>query len=522
MLITGREQRAQSRQHGMNVTNELSMDSEVVAPASATPRLIISVELVVYVVLIMFSLVWRLPELGTIPPGDVEAHEALAAFHAVGTASVDSMLVAHKPLMFAANTLAMTLFGTDTATARLPTVLVAVLLIGMPILFRRWLGNVTALLTSALLAISCVLFMASRTMSGPVWSMAVALLAVYFVGRFIETRVPGYALAATTLLIMLVLMAEPAGFITFLGLLAGVMFALASTEDPDNRYRNVAGAAVRGWPWLRALITAGIVIGLVSTVFLLYPRGFATIGELANQAIRGIVTRPADYPFLFPLRASLLYEPLLWLFGLIGAYQVLTSDEGGLVPFLKRAAVGWLFISFVASIFYAGAESSHALWFTLPLAVLAAATIERMLMPVRDRFWNVPSWGPWLHGVATLAMLLIAGVNLVIIGRAWMMVIALDRPAADAGVTARILFEAPAIMLIVITFFLIASMWGTRAAWRGLGIGTLALLTIFSLGTAWRAGVVHSADPPAVLEGWACSREFDLVQTTLVTPSRAF
>src|SRR5258708_4283797 len=272
MLITGREQRAQSRQHGMNVTNELSMDSEVVAPASATPRLIISVELVVYVVLIMFSLVWRLPELGTIPPGDVEAHEALAAFHAVGTASVDSMLVAHKPLMFAANTLAMTLFGTDTATARLPTVLVAVLLIGMPILFRRWLGNVSAVIMSALLAISSVLFMASRIMSGPVWSMALALLAVYFVGRFIETRVPGYALAATTLLVMLVLMAEPAGFITFLGLLAGVLFALATTEDPDNRYRNVAGVTILRGPSAPAPQTPALVAGVVSSFFLLHPR----------------------------------------------------------------------------------------------------------------------------------------------------------------------------------------------------------------------------------------------------------
>src|SRR5260221_6302809 len=270
-------ERAEARQYGMDVTNELSMDGDLGESGGASPRLIISVEMAVYVLLYMFLLVWRLPELGHIPPGDVEAHEALAAFHAVGAAPVDATLVAHNPLMFAANTLAMTLFGTDTDTARLPTVLVAVLLIGMPILFRRWLGNVTALLTSALLAISSVLFMASRTMSGPVWSMALALLAVYFVGRFIETRVPGYALAATTLLVMLVLMAEPAGFITFLGLLVGVMFALASIEDPDNGYLNIASATVRSWPWLHALITAAIAIWLVSTVLLLYPRRFATI-----------------------------------------------------------------------------------------------------------------------------------------------------------------------------------------------------------------------------------------------------
>src|SRR5450432_3534463 len=306
----------------MDVADELSIDHPPVARATAAPRLIISVELAVYVVLILFSLAWRLPELGTIPPGDVEAHEALAAFQAVGTAPVDSALVAHNPLMFTANTLAMTLVGTDTATARLPTIFVAVLLIGMPILFRRWLGNVPALLTSALLAISSVLFIASRTMSGPVWSIALALLAIYFVGRFIEARTATYAVAATTLFFLLLLMAEPAGFITFLGLLSGVLFALATTDDPDNSFRNTAGATLRSWPWLRALVSAGVVIGLLSTVFLLDPRGFATIGELASQAVKGLVVRPADYPILFPLRTSLLYEPVLWLFGLLGAYQV--------------------------------------------------------------------------------------------------------------------------------------------------------------------------------------------------------
>src|SRR5258708_8157300 len=158
-------ERAEARQYGMDVTNELSMDGEIGEPARATARLIISVELAVYVVLIMFSVVWRLPELGTIPPGDVEAHEALAAFHAVGAAPVDATLVAHNPLMFAANTLAMTLFGTDTATARLPTVLVAVLLIGMPILFLRWLGNACEVIMIHKLTISSVPFYATHTMS---------------------------------------------------------------------------------------------------------------------------------------------------------------------------------------------------------------------------------------------------------------------------------------------------------------------------------------------------------------------
>src|SRR5260221_11247149 len=106
------------------------------------------------------------------------------------------------------------------------------------------------------------------------------------------------------------------------------------------------------------------------------------------------------------------------------------------------------------------------------------------------------------------------------IGRAWRVVLVLGRPGADSGVAARILFEAPAIMLIVITFFLIASMWGTRAAWRGLGIGTLALLCIFSVGTAWRAGVVHARDPREFWQIHPPSRPLKLFEGTPITPSK--
>src|SRR5260221_6949017 len=119
-------------------------------------------------------------------------------------------------------------------------------------------------------------------------------------------------------------MAEPAGFITGLGLLAGIIFASAARDVPEDRYRRAIGETLQSWPWLRALLIAGAVIGLVATVFLLYPRGLSTIGEVLNQAVRGIVTRPAGNPFAFPLLTSPLYEPVLWIVGVSSAHWVLT------------------------------------------------------------------------------------------------------------------------------------------------------------------------------------------------------
>ncbi|HLY25124.1 MAG TPA: glycosyltransferase family 39 protein, partial [Aggregatilineales bacterium] len=199
-----------------------AVEEEASVAAQSAPSVIVSLELIVYIVLLLFALTARLPELGTIPLSDGEAHEALAALRALGTSPGLTPTIAHNPLMFAANTVTMAIFGNDTATARLPTVLVGLLIIALLMLFRRWFGRANTLIAAALLTISPVLLLASRTMSGSVWALALAILAAYGIGRYVESwRVP-YALAAATTCLFLVFMAEPGGFITFLGLAGGL------------------------------------------------------------------------------------------------------------------------------------------------------------------------------------------------------------------------------------------------------------------------------------------------------------
>ncbi len=509
----------------MEITNETLVETpvqeelnEIAEDAQVAPRVYISVELMVYIALIAFAFIVRLPDLGTIPLGDGEAHEALAALYAINGSS---QLVAHNPLMFAANTLTMTLLGSDTGTARLPTVLVAVALVAMPMLFRRWLGVTRALIIFALLAISPALLIASRTMSGAVWSAALAVLAVYLIGRFVETARWRYAFVATIAIVMLVLMAEPAGFITLLGLIGGFIFAWTTTSNSEeNSPRQIAFEVLRAWPWLRALIVTAVVIALTATVFLLYPRGLSNIGELVNEAVRSLFSRPAGSMFAFPLINSLFYEPVLWVFGIVGVYMVLNGDETENGNFVNRALVGWLVVSILAALIYQGGQPAHALWFTLPLAGLSAVAIDKALRPVYDQFWNVPTWGPWLHGLAVVAMLAIIGVNLVIIGRAILLASPEQFPSLSDQDRLRLLFDIPAILLVVITFFLVGSMWGNRAAWRGMGIGVLIFLSIFTFSQGWRAAVVNADDPRELWRVNPAARNLNLLEQTLTTASR--
>ena len=60
-------------------------------------------------------------------------------------------------------------------------------------------------------------------------------------------------------------------------------------------------------------------------------------------------------------------------------------------------------------------------------------------------------------------------------------------PVLDTTQRVRLFFILPAGLLLVITFFLVGSIWGARAAWHGLGVGTLAFLGVFSIGAGWRA-----------------------------------
>ena len=315
----------------MEIANDMPVGAQETAPQTEpgaemdTPRvkqpaagaIRVPLEILLYVAFAALALVLRLPDLGTIPLGDREAHEALSAFRAISTVPESQLLVAHNPMMFAANVLIMSVVGGDTGTARLATAIVGFLLVLSPLLFRRWLRPTKTLIAVGLLAISPVLLISSRSMGGSVWAMAAALAGVYCAVRFAESRNVNFALVASAAFALTVLMAESAGFVIVLGLAAGLIFAVAARDVPDNRFCRVVVETLGGWPWLRGLIAAAVGVGLVGTVFMFYPRGLSGLGDVLGQALNGFISRPAGYPFAFPLLASILYEPVLWVFGLV-------------------------------------------------------------------------------------------------------------------------------------------------------------------------------------------------------------
>ncbi|PJF44815.1 MAG: hypothetical protein CUN55_02075 [Phototrophicales bacterium] len=51
------------------------------------------------------------------------------------------------------------------------------------------------------------------------------------------------------------------------------------------------------------------------------------------------------------------------------------------------------------------------------------------------------------------------------------------------------------LMLLLISYFLAGSIWGSRTAWRGVGFGFLIYFLIYGMGLGWQASTVYANDP---------------------------
>lgn len=481
-------------------------------------RFALSLEAICYIVIVLLAAIIRLPELEQIPLKSAEAIEALAAWYAVNPNAVGEPPSATQPLAFSANVLLMSIGGAQNAIARASTMLIGMAVIFMPLAFRRWIGAAYTVIFMALLAFSPVLLITSRSMSGSLWALFLTLLTAWAIARFAETRQERYAIVAAGAASLAALGTEPAGALMLFMLGAGVLFAAWTLGNVREQFLQTW----RALPLKAMGIAAVVALVLGSTALLTVPSGMANIGAALEAGLRGIFVGVSDAPFAFPLFASLVYEPLFWLFGLAGAYFVLTADPERTPlaeQFIGRALIGWLVVAVATSLIYAGAVADHAVWLTLPLAGLSTVSVARALAPVQDRYWQVPRWAPFLHGALLLGTLLIAVVNAVWVGRVVLSMMPELFPPLQQQDLMRTLMILLALSLSVITFFLVGSIWGARAAWHGTGIGLLLFFGIYSFGVGWQAAVSKFDDPRELWYVNPSSRNLNLLVKTLETAS---
>jgi hypothetical protein len=319
--------------------------------------------------------------------------------------------------------------------------------------------------------------------------------------------------------VLLALATEPAGLLMLAGVLVGLFFARSTSDESKPK-------EVHFWvglPLIPGLFIGLLAVILVGSVFLLYPNGLTSLSESLNVGLNGLTARPDGYFFAYPLLISVIYEPVLWVFGLLGGLLVLNGNAdqlGNRRLFIGRALIGWLVASVAWGLGYAGANAGHALWFTLPLAGLAAFSLERVFAPVRDLFWRVPAWAVSLHGFLNFAGLFIIGINLIHLGRVLITVepeFVPNLPDLDAR---RLLYLGFAVALIAVLYFLVGSIWGTRAALNGVAVGFFAFLALYGANTGWSAAINHADNPREIWQIEPTSANLGLLEKSLREFSR--
>src|SRR5690606_10468611 len=226
-----------------------------------------------------------------------------------------------------------------------------------------------------------------------------------------------------------------------------------------------------------------------------YLPGLSAVSHLLQTGLTGLVTPQPGAPLFFGLLTAFFYEPLIWVFGLVGLW--LLARQGALA-LVDRFLTAWSLLAGVGLLVYQGSGPAHALWLLLPLTGLAAGALVNLLQREKHPFLDVPPWSKPVLAVGLCALLAILAINLQSFTRLF-----LQTPdGVSLAFDSTNLFNLSSLgwmivvgLFIIVGYFLASSVWGGGATLRGGALGLLAFGLVTSLGNGWNAAVTHAANP---------------------------
>ncbi|MGB1287738.1 MAG: ArnT family glycosyltransferase, partial [Aggregatilineales bacterium] len=375
------------------------------SPAQASPdtgtiispaQIGISIEVVAYAVLLLFALCVHIADLDTVPLSDLEAMQALPAWHMLYPDAPGTALTSDSPVTFWLQAIGLTMLGGNEFAARLPGLLGGMLLVLLPLLFRQRIGQERAFLWTLLLVCSPIVLLSGRFTQPAIWNSVFALLGIWAVWRYIESRTQRDMLLAGAAFTGLVFLSGAGGVILAIllalsALLAVLWTAYSQPEDleletPGQNIIAQAQSLIASIAFTQVAMLAFLLIFVVSTGFMLHPSGLSMVGEVFAGALTGI-TQPAQPGTAFGsgLWGVFFYNPLLIVMTLVTAITFLRRER---LAFFERFLFVWMLLAALMLLLYRGAIAGDALWFVLPATALFTGLLRDI---VEDRrvfmFW---------------------------------------------------------------------------------------------------------------------------------------
>jgi uncharacterized protein (TIGR03663 family) len=448
-------------------------------PGASDPTAI-SLEVLLYLGILVVGLAVRLAQLDAWPLSAGESQTALAAWLTVQGYRPDTLGM--SSLLVYAAALGFVPLAASDATARLAPALLGAALVGLPWLLRDRLGRAGALTASIILALSPSFVFFSRSLDGGIVTAAGGLGLLVCALRYVDKPRPAWLYAGVVCLALLV-MGDGSGWATMAVLGAGLGWVIRR------------GARSAEWMAFAAAFRSTRLLGFLSALLVLGSTGLLTnLGGLQHGLLDplaawlgGFLVSATTQPWSYHLTNLLAYEPLLVVFSTIAVGMLVydtrqpADDEAqaagwrGFLGFL----VLWALASLALITVSAAKPASAILQAALPMALLAGWAVGR-LATAMARARLLSSGGVALAWTYFLMLLAVAAVT---------------NPVALFGgrfeTLERQIQVVQAVIVIALFGGLIAmAVWlarrvGARGASLSLALTVLVVLGVFGGHSAW-------------------------------------
>jgi 4-amino-4-deoxy-L-arabinose transferase-like glycosyltransferase len=442
--------------------NEFSESLPAATVEQTTPKTQLSVADGLYVLIVLAAAVMRFTSLGRILLSPIESQEALSAWQFLQTGP--NPITAGSPAYLTLTSLLMSFLGVSDVTARLVPALFGLGLVMLPWLLRHRLGQIGALLTAALFAVSPLYAAISRTAGGDAIALFAILLVIIAGLRLCYggSDIWLYALAGA---IGLGLASSPliySGLIT----VAIAWFAqrLVSPEPEQNHY-------LERKKIIKSAIFGGLVLIALSTRFLTNLPGFGSAAQMLGEWLTQFSWQGDLQMLLSPFLVLGRYEIVLLPLGIFAIIWAIWRNHP-----LGTLFTYWLLAAMILMLLQRGVLN-NALLVPLSGYLLIGLASNHLLRRGRSR---------WTWAVTGMIVML-GAIVLVNIAR-FLRVSLIEQQVANLWIS---LLALAAAVLLVYYF------WREheKAILQGLWLGVMALSLFYQWGTAWNLTHVTANDP---------------------------
>ena len=176
-------------------------------------------EKAIYLAIFLLAVASRFWDLGARAMSHDESLHALYSYYLYNGSGYVHNPMMHGPFLFHANALIYFLFGDTDFTARIVPAIFGVIMVMSPLLLRRWLGRVGAVIAAILLLISPSILYYSRYIRNDIYIAVWTVLLIAALFHFVRSRKPGWFYVGAAVLMFSLATKENAYIFGFIGLL---------------------------------------------------------------------------------------------------------------------------------------------------------------------------------------------------------------------------------------------------------------------------------------------------------------